>query len=494
MPTCINCANSLHTWKVNVQRQPSYIWSIFSKPTPRNVKELFILLLFCLSIAGAAGSSLFYWMSHTLQFKEDVSGIFRGSFTAVLLVLLFLVHPVRCLFTLIIPTLITQQGQKILLSGCCLLIVTNIIPNIIQNIKMVLEVNQCIMWSTTEGILNFVQFAPDKMLTEGMSSMARFITSAFIKIQSSSTKTNLERVRNNLTSIGHKINRDFHGIQVWMDQVTLVLNRALAVIFFIYMIVTSAWYLTHYLTDLDFDNRYSRRRLEKLAKSRTTDCAEIRAVAEKLTKRTGLKLSEKEKKKCLINVAMITTYLLLSAVVVAADYGIFYLTGSLLEWTENAPPIPITIDFQFLGVNVWSFPWQYTLIPAQCVKQPVPPASKGIYITGGLFIMTYFMAVLDAYAVRIRRKVAASFFWKVEEERICYFYQKISEKYVKEDNGECLSTDDLLKKDSRQRGSAEQEAHVPPQGGQENNRTTGACCLCPCSRPQPTEFLQQIVY
>ncbi|GCB65743.1 hypothetical protein scyTo_0004854 [Scyliorhinus torazame] len=253
-----------------------------------------------------------------------------------------------------------------------------------------------------------------------------------------------------------------------MDRATLLTNRALASILFLNLIVASIWYLAHYLTDLDFDNNYLTRKLGKLARSSSTNCDMFLSMAGKLTKTTGLKLSHKEKRKCLIHLIMVTVYLVLSAAVIAADYGIFHLTSSLTQWTKNAPCLSANLNLTFViemdipeiaGIEKFKddalgffggntnfkikktimdinkrLPWSYDLIPTDCVKKPVPPDLQVICFVGGMYIVTYFMAALDAYAVRIRRRIAASFFQKQEEERISYLYQKILKKCGKDGN------------------------------------------------------------
>eukprot|EP00061_Rhincodon_typus_P005767 g25678.t1 len=132
-----------------------------------------------------------------------------------------------------------------------------------------------------------------------------------------------------------------------MDRAKLLVNRGLAGFLFFNLIAASFWYLAHYLTDLEFDNGYLTTDLEKLAKSNPTNCDTFLAAAGMLTKTTGLKLSQKEKK-CLVHMAMITVYLVLSAAVIAADYGIFHLVSSLTKWTENVPCLSVSHDLNIV--------------------------------------------------------------------------------------------------------------------------------------------------
>ncbi|XP_078092204.1 osteoclast stimulatory transmembrane protein [Mustelus asterias] len=506
------CLNILRTGLVGVRRQLSYGWSIYSKPTPCNIKELFILFLFCLSIAGAAGGLLYHWLSHTLQYKEDLSSIVSGTFASVVLLLVFLVHPARCTFTLIIPTLGTKQGRKLLLSGICLLLGANVIPNIVWNIKMLLEISQCILESATENILNSTQLVPQAMSALELGNIDKILKSLGLTVNYH-PEINYTHIRSTLTNVSQQVKGDFDSVQVWMDRATLLVNRALATILFFNLIGASLWYLARYLTDLDFDNSYLTRKLEELAKSNPVNCDMFLAAAGKLTKTTGLKLSQKERKKCLIRLTMVTIYLVLSAAVIAADYGIFHLTGSLTAWTENAPRLSVFLDLKLLieanvpGIsevtnaakeilNVFgkivnideklnlpkkislvninkTLPWIYDLIPANCVKKPAPPDVRVIFFISGMFIITYIMVALDAYAVRIRRKIAASFFQKQEEERICYLYQKILKKCGNGGNGESLISAGPSAGDARERRCAEHGGVGRfAQGGTGNERTT----------------------
>ncbi|XP_038659513.1 osteoclast stimulatory transmembrane protein-like [Scyliorhinus canicula] len=485
MSACLNVASSLRT---GVQHQLSYVWSVYSKPTPCNIKELFILFLFCLSIAGATGGLLYQWLSNTLQYKEDPSGIVAGTFASIVLLLLFLVHPARCAFTLIIPTLVTKQGRKLLLSGICLLLGTNVIPNIVRNIKMLLELSQCILRSATDNILNSTQLVSQAMSALELGGIDKVIKMLHLQLNYH-PDINYAHIRSTLTNVSQQINGEFQSVQVWMDRATLLTNRAFATILILNLIVASIWYLAHYLTDLDFDNNYLTRKLEKLCKSSSANCDVFLSMAGKLTKTTGLKLSQKEKRKCLIRLIMVTIYLVLSAAVIAADYGIFHLTSSLTQWTENAPCLTANLDLTFViemdipgisdmekfkdntlgffGVNTnvkvikpivdinKKLSWCYDLIPIDCVKKPVRPDLQVICFVGGMYIVTYFMAALDAYAVRVRRRIAASFFQNQEEERISYLYQKILTKCGKGSNRQYVISAGPSEGGSWERGCAE---------------------------------------
>eukprot|EP00062_Callorhinchus_milii_P019416 gi/632973943/ref/XP_007903397.1/ PREDICTED: osteoclast stimulatory transmembrane protein [Callorhinchus milii] len=100
------------------------------------------------------GGLLYNWMFSSLEYEAHVSGAISGVFVAVAFLLLLLVHPVRCLFTLAVPTLGTKQGRHLLLSSCFMLVAVNIIPNIVDNIKMMLKVLECITRSSSESFVN----------------------------------------------------------------------------------------------------------------------------------------------------------------------------------------------------------------------------------------------------------------------------------------------------------------------------------------------------
>ncbi|XP_059508879.1 osteoclast stimulatory transmembrane protein-like [Stegostoma tigrinum] len=400
------------------------------------------------SIASAAGGLLYYWMSHTLQYKDALCGIAAGSLTSTIILLQFLVHPARCVFTLVIPTLGTKVGRKLLLTGICLLIAANVIPNIVQNIKLMRELPQCIMRSATENILNSTPVLSQATDVWKIKELNLIFPKQSLNLNHQIGHRHIENI---LTEVSQKINSEFHSIQ---------------------------------LTHLEFDNGYLTRDLEKLAKSNPTNCDTFLAAAGMRTKTTGLKLSQKEMKKCLVHMAMITVCLALSAAVIA-DYGIFHLVSSLTKWTENVPCLSASLDVNIVikwnivllvkidqMVNVTrEFPWNYTLVPTDCVRKPVPPDMQVIFFISAMYILAYFMAALDAYVVRIRRKIAASFFQK-EEERIRYLYQMILKKYIKDGNAELLSSAEPSEGGAKERGWAEHEDGGFPQHLQGNGGST----------------------
>ncbi|KAG7472035.1 hypothetical protein MATL_G00104290 [Megalops atlanticus] len=130
------------------------LWSAYSKPTPEASKELLTLLLLCFVIAVVTGSILFNWMLQVLCYDRPTAATVAGLSAVAAFLLLSLVHPFRCVFTMILATLGTKQGRKLILSTCLMLLALNVIPNIAANVGVVAHVLKCTAGGLARSLIN----------------------------------------------------------------------------------------------------------------------------------------------------------------------------------------------------------------------------------------------------------------------------------------------------------------------------------------------------
>uniref|UniRef100_A0A673YHW9 Osteoclast stimulatory transmembrane protein-like n=1 Tax=Salmo trutta TaxID=8032 RepID=A0A673YHW9_SALTR len=113
----------------------TFQWGVYSKPSPTNKLEVFNLFCFCLIVGAALAGLLHVWMVYGLNYQPFPSMVVSSTWGCIIVLLLFLLHPVRCVLSISVPSLGTKQGRKILVSTALVVVVTSCIPNMTKNLS-----------------------------------------------------------------------------------------------------------------------------------------------------------------------------------------------------------------------------------------------------------------------------------------------------------------------------------------------------------------------
>ncbi|KFQ28270.1 Osteoclast stimulatory transmembrane protein, partial [Merops nubicus] len=429
-------------------------WSVYSKPVPANSRELWTLFLQCSCITAVIGGLFYNWMFASLEYSWHLSTAMAISFSLLLLLTLFLVHPARCVFSMIMPTLGTKQGRKLLLSTCVMVAVVNITPNITSNIRTILQVIQCICKSSSESLLNSTALL-DRASWEFGDASQKPIHSINIHLPMNghfqfSLFKNSTLIHQQLQLAGEKVGRDFLAVEVLVKDSVQVCNKLVAGFSMLYLCFKSTWYLKNYLTNLRFDNFYITKKLERLAVDRKA--AHLLAGPPKnLIRPTGLRLSRGEAMLCLVQAMLLTVALLLLLLVVAMDHCAFSVADTAVRRAAAFSTVPVTLDikyraemeilpflyklFQFSQkISLQNFEGHYShnlnFSSAHCrISPPTPPSPSVLLVVGLLFCILYTTVFLETYAQRLCRKIAGSFFESWEEKRALHLYKKLFRKH-----------------------------------------------------------------
>ncbi|NXG51647.1 OCSTP protein, partial [Psilopogon haemacephalus] len=430
------------------------LWLIYSKPTPANSRELWTLFLQCSCITAVIGGLFYNWLFASLEYSWHFSVALATSFSLLLLLTLFLVHPARCVFTMIMPTLGTKQGRKLLLSACVMIAAVNITPNIISNIKSILQVIQCICKNSSESLLNstalldvaYKEFG--KAVQENVNSLKLWVPmEGPLQI---SALNNSFFIYQQIHLAGEKIGRDFLAAEVLVKGSAQVGNRLLAAFSVLYLCFESSWYLKNYLSDLHFDNFYITRRLEQLAAD-SKAAGLMLGSSRKLIRPTGLRLSREELTSCLVQAMLLSLALLLMLLVIAVEHLAFSMADTAVTKAAQFSTVPVALNIKYNVIRALfhlqlspfqikirispltpqrdftygefdkSYPHKLTFSSAQCrVSPPVPPNPSVLLALGLLFCILYSSIFLQTYARRLCRAIAAAFFSSWEEQRVLH--------------------------------------------------------------------------
>uniref|UniRef100_A0A8C6J7A9 Uncharacterized protein n=1 Tax=Melopsittacus undulatus TaxID=13146 RepID=A0A8C6J7A9_MELUD len=412
------------------------LWSVYSKPVPANSREVWTLFLQCSCVTAVIGGLFYNWMFASLEYSLHLSTGMAISFSLLLLLVLFLVHPARCVFSIIMPTLGTKQGRKLLLSTCVMIVVVNITPNIISNIKTILQVIKCICKNSSESLLNSTALL-ERATWEFGDAIQETVHSINIykpmngHFQFSLLK-NSSSIYQQMHLAGEKIGRDFLAAELLVKDAVRVANKVVAGFSMLYLCLQSTCYLKNYLTNLRFDNFYITKKLERLAVDRKA--AHLLVGSSKtLIRPTGLKLSREEVMLCLVQAMLLTVALMLMLVFMAMDHFAFSMADTAVRKAAQFSVVPVALSIKYsVSAGVPWIPYQETPLQdfersyhhhlifssAHCrISPPTPPNPSVLLVMGLLFCILYATVFLETYAHRLCRAIAASFFESWEEKR-----------------------------------------------------------------------------
>ncbi|XP_009565873.2 osteoclast stimulatory transmembrane protein [Cuculus canorus] len=443
-----------------VRRTAADLWSVYSKPVPANGRELWTLFLQCSCVTVVIGGLFYNWIFASLEYSWHLSIAMAISFSLLLLLTLFLVHPARCVFSMIMPTLGTKQGRKLLLSTCIMIVAVNVTPNILSNIKTILQVIKCICKNSSESLLNSTALL-GKASWEFGDAIQKNVDSANIDRPMNghfqfSLLHNSSLIYHQMHLAGEKIGRDFLAVEVLVKDSVQIGNKLVAGFSMLYLCFESTWYLKNYLTNLRFDNFYITKKLECLAVDRKSAHLLVRS-PRNLIRPTGLKLSREEVMLCLVQTMLLTVALMLMLVVVAMDHFAFSMADTAVRKAAQFSVVPIALSIKYrakIGILPFLsklFPLFYEELPLQdfeksyhhylisssahcSISPPKPPSPSVLLVVGLLFCTLYATVFLETYARRLCRTIAGSFFESWEEKRVLYLYKKLSRKPKEEEN------------------------------------------------------------
>ncbi|XP_026884904.2 osteoclast stimulatory transmembrane protein [Electrophorus electricus] len=439
----------------SVRNSVEFLWFSYSTPTPKNGAQIFTLLLCCLAISTVTGALLFYWLNGLLMYEMQPAAIIAGIYAGVIAILLFLVHPFRCAFTLMFPTLGTRQGRKLVLSMCAMIVALYVLPNIVTNITTITHLMKCMSENLAHSLLNSLDLDLSKNMTTELQKTKdkMFMDVPHVQIFDHSTDVNVLTLRERLRTLSEDVEEDFSKVKQQLEEVRLLTSRILATIFVLYLLMESTMYLKLYLTSVRFDNIY----VTGLLRNTAADIGihvEAKDVKNGMNS-TSFKLAKRELIKCLTPILLITLYLLMTTILILLDYIVHYLVITARPWLMDIPSTDITIQMDFKVEYLYSICEifrickQQVLVDvskeyhvtvssdtSQCEARPSELKPGVLVLLGLLYLLAYCLAILQAYAQRLHRKVASSFFPQQEEKRIRFLIQKIQKKRQKRLNAE----------------------------------------------------------
>uniref|UniRef100_A0AAZ3SHJ9 Dendritic cell-specific transmembrane protein-like domain-containing protein n=1 Tax=Oncorhynchus tshawytscha TaxID=74940 RepID=A0AAZ3SHJ9_ONCTS len=410
----------LSSFKRRLSSTLTFQWGVYSKPSPANTLEVFILFCFCLIIGAAIGGLLHVWMVYSLNYQPFPSMVVSSTWGCIVVLLLLLLHPVRCVLSISVPSLGTKQGRKILISTALVIVVTSCIPNMTRNLSRSVDMIKCSSHSTAERIL-----ASTSQIEQNVD---------------------VEEMKMGIRNASARLKAEFKAMQDTLEVTGHVAQKVIASSFIMLLLGSSASYLVRYLTDLKHDNVCQTRRLQELLRARGVE--ELpEAYRKRLVRTRGWRMTQRELRRCLWGGTILGFYCLVCALVLGLDHLIYSVLQTSLSWAQDIPEVKTTISLRVkitiliigfirepLGEMNKEYRYRILLLPPDCVRPLSPPDPSLLATTAALFLTALVMILGEVFSRRIRRKICSSFYRDREEERALYLRNKILLKLEDEGN------------------------------------------------------------
>ncbi|KAM9296918.1 osteoclast stimulatory transmembrane protein [Gastrophryne carolinensis] len=427
------------------------VCTAYSTPIPDGWRQVSLLVLTCAMISGLAGILLYLWLFHSLRYEHLPASASSAAFAFTTCAILAVVHPIRCVLTMVIPTLGTKQGSRILLSTSFMIIALNILPNILKNLKAVFQIFRCIAQHTAEKALNstddFRSLAGDvhRLVTETNDVVAALAVTSAAKIDIF-TQINTSKISHPIRQAVTALKTDFEAAESLFKDILLVANRVMAGLFIIYILFNATWYLRNYLTDISFDNRYVTSQLEEKAeKMKVTNISSV-----KLIRSAGFKMSRKELVASLIRCLLILMFFLLTLMIIAVDHMVFRFAVAVSRWASDLPAAQVNFQLRYtaevslvkiIKSNVVSYSRDHqvdlTFFSESCKSPTSPPEISTTVVICFIYCVIFVVRFLETYAQRLCRKISSLFYRKRETERVTYLFLQI-QKMLRDQGGSAV--------------------------------------------------------
>ncbi|KAL4235199.1 DC-STAMP domain-containing protein [Mactra antiquata] len=252
--------------------------------------------------------------------------------------------------------------------------------------------------------------------------------------------TSIEEMRGNTM-------QEFKHGRKWVEFVMLLIKRILGFTF-VLVIISAYKYHKNYKNDLRFDNIYITSYFRKIDARRKYRGKKVLLPLKKMERAriifpTSLTLMKSEKRKVIKGSLLLLLRAILSSLVFLIA-NIMYRAMSIIRQYSRVDYRQTgsnTIDIKIGGngfmsnivrlfLNGLNTKSQLDEVSSniECLPRPVPIEAKYYYYVFGIYFLIWILILVDAFALRLRKTIAAFFYRKREKVRVLYLYNIMMKK------------------------------------------------------------------
>lgn len=314
------------------------LWDIYSSPAPSG-RDVPALLSLCLSLATITGGLLYHWLSKTLSYGHDASVQTAYIYSVLVLLASFLCHPLRCVLTIILPTVCTKQGRKLLVSASVMVVILNIIPNITINMGAVAKILKCTAEGFTKSLLNSTE-PLNKAKQDLVEEVRRVEQWSNINYLQELKNVDVSEVKDRLRKMIGQIELNFLHTTDLLQDLLLLSNRILAAVFVALLVVESSRYLKSYLSSVRFGSS-SKESLHKESNRDSGGRPWLPILPLKC------RIQRHECPSCVPALLAVTFNFLVITVILTLDYVVYHVVKLIIPWLLDFPTTSVTLDVSY---------------------------------------------------------------------------------------------------------------------------------------------------
>lgn len=213
----------------------------------------------------------------------------------------------------------------------------------------------------------------------------------------------------------------------------------------IFLLLRSFLYLHKWRAKEKFDNIYITKEFEKYdAKRKALGKEHIMPLKSRERKKyivtNSILMAPAEMKNCKKGAVMIGRSLLIATLVILVDYALYYIlvlvetygkidiqvsgTNVITLDVQGSSPIAILLRSLASSVSI-DYDYNIDFNMTFCLPNPHEPSTANICLVVFLYIVAFVLMFMQAYGLRLRRKIAAHYYPEVEFDRIQYLHAKM---------------------------------------------------------------------
>ncbi|KAM9830945.1 osteoclast stimulatory transmembrane protein [Syngnathus typhle] len=421
-----------------------YLWEVYASARPVG-RHLVTLTCLCLAPALLTGALVHRWLSQTLRCGHQAALGTALVSGAAALAAAVLCHPLRCALTVSLPTVCARQGRELLISASLAVLLADVIPNIGANVGAVVGALKCAAEGFSRTLLNsseLLNAARGEIFQEAVRAGKEDLSLvAKVRTLERFTRVDVSEVKSSFVKMIGQVQVNFSHMRNTLTRYKVLSNRILAAGFVALLIWESACYLKSYLTCVKFDNhgiskerRWRRQRQRKEARAPSGGGGGFAPVLRRF------QISCRDYTPSVVSLLAVTFHFSAMALIAASDHVVYRTLRVFLPWLLDFPAMSANMEVTY---KVRWFPPAFCIVPRSCVTRQLAdlrkdykwnfspeastcdaalsdPGAGASALLACLWLMSYLLVFLEAYAARLQRNICASFFKKQEARRVAY--------------------------------------------------------------------------